>query len=106
MEFAYKLKAENPSCSVCWVNGRDPTTFSESYSDIATYLATSPSELKNIKVLKIVPVWLEQRCQSWLMIIDNADNSKTIFNVFKDSQNNDCKLYYLYSSYWLRLSMA
>jgi len=80
IEYAYMVQESFP-CAVFWVHASNRTRFEQSYREIADALKLPGRDDPQQNVLQIVEAWLKRvESGTWLMILDNADDSRMFFN--------------------------
>ncbi|KAJ4176050.1 hypothetical protein NW755_014637, partial [Fusarium falciforme] len=80
LEAAFRLRHEYPLCSVFWVPSVDATSFENAYRDIGRLLGVAGIDEDKADVKAIVKAALSHKdAGQWLLIIDNADDSKLLF---------------------------
>ncbi|KAK5215165.1 hypothetical protein LTS03_011272 [Exophiala xenobiotica] len=74
LETAYRVRDQYPNCSVFWVPAVDVTSFENAYREIGQKLQVAGIEEDGADIKSLVKNAMNQeRCGSWLLIIDNAD---------------------------------
>ncbi|KAG6000031.1 hypothetical protein E4U54_001574 [Claviceps lovelessii] len=76
LEFAYRAKACNPSCSVFWVPGTDLSAFGRACLDICHMLQIPGYDADEADVRKLVGYTLsnDSTLGPWLLVVDNIDD--------------------------------
>ncbi|GLV54292.1 hypothetical protein KDH_11400 [Dictyobacter sp. S3.2.2.5] len=80
IEYAYRVCGQGQSPHVLWINAANEGTILTSFVTIAHLLSMdlTPYERKPDALVADVLCCVEQKCEPWLMIIDNADNLELI----------------------------
>ncbi|KAL7910460.1 P-loop containing nucleoside triphosphate hydrolase protein [Trichoderma velutinum] len=83
LEAAFRIRKKYPDCHVFWVPAINTTTFENAYREIGREMKIQAinNDKANIKLL--VKAALNQSSDSWLLIIDNADDA-TLFGEATD----------------------
>ena len=82
LEAAYRIRDENPACSVFWVPAVDAVSFEKAYCDIGEALGVQGLDDDKADTKSLVKAALSRdSAGSWLLIVDNADDLK----LFADS---------------------
>ena len=82
LEYAYRRKLKVPECSIFWVYAGIIVRFEESYKRIAREFGLPERDDPLVDVLQLVRDFLEHQCNmSWLMIVDNVDDSQIFRNM-------------------------
>lgn len=82
LEAAYRIRDENPACSVFWVPAVDAVSFEKAYRDIGEALSVQGLDDDKADTKSLVKAALSRdSAGSWLLIVDNADDLK----LFTDS---------------------
>jgi hypothetical protein len=80
LEYAYSLRKACEGLSVFWVHASNTERFRQSYALIAQEGRIHGYNDPKIALLPLVKKWLEKSDRGrWLMIIDNADDSRIFF---------------------------
>ena len=79
IEYAYRFRQSHPQSHVFWVYAASHTTFLQAYHDIARSLKLPGCDEPQTNPCELVSKWLNGDDDSWLMILDNADNGKLFF---------------------------
>jgi tetratricopeptide (TPR) repeat protein len=80
LEAAFRIRDAHPDCSVFWVPAVDATTFENAYRDIGQQLKVPGIEEEKADIKALVKAALShESVGSWLLIIDNADDTKLLF---------------------------
>jgi tetratricopeptide (TPR) repeat protein len=75
LELVYRVRDNNPSCSVFWVTSTSAESFEQSYYKIGQKLALSGAEDKKTDIKKLVMDYLsDEKAGQWFMVFDNADD--------------------------------
>ncbi|KAL6905057.1 TPR-like protein [Trichoderma evansii] len=79
LEAVYLLHNEQPDCSIFWVPAVDAMSFENAYRNIGKQLKIKQiDEEADVKLL-VKAALGEERSGSWLLVIDNADNTDLLF---------------------------
>ncbi|KAI0506791.1 hypothetical protein F5B22DRAFT_622681 [Xylaria bambusicola] len=80
LEVAYQVRDRYPDCSVYWVPAVDLTSFEMAYHEIGKMhqLSSTCNEKKDAKQ-HVKSALSDARTGSWLLIIDNADDTDMLF---------------------------
>ncbi|KAL7795519.1 P-loop containing nucleoside triphosphate hydrolase protein [Trichoderma afarasin] len=78
LEAAFRVRARCPDCHVFWVPAINTTTFENAYREIGRELNIQIVENDKADIKLLVKAALSQISDSWLLIIDNADDA-TLF---------------------------
>jgi len=80
LEAAFRFGDAHPDCSVFWVPAVDATTFENAYRDIGQQLNVPGIDEEKADVKALIKAALSrQSTGSWLLIIDNADDTNLLF---------------------------
>ncbi|KAI1159422.1 hypothetical protein F5B18DRAFT_587349 [Nemania serpens] len=80
LEAVYQVRDAHPDCSVFWVPAVDATSFENAYREIGQKLKVKSIEDDKADVKLLVKNALSQESAgSWLLIVDNADDSELLF---------------------------
>jgi hypothetical protein len=80
LEAAYRVRDQDPQCSVFWVPAVDVTNFENAYREIGQKLQVSGIEEDGADVKSLVKKAMShERCSRWLLIVDNADDVGLLF---------------------------
>lgn len=80
IEYAHCLRERSPQTWVFWVHAGTQARFAEGYQRIAEMVKMHGWDEPKADVLRLVRSWLcDESNGSWLMIIDNADDSGIFF---------------------------
>ncbi|KAF2023084.1 hypothetical protein EK21DRAFT_105485 [Setomelanomma holmii] len=71
IEYAYRTREQSSDTWVFWVHASNHTRFEQSYRNIAD----------RANIFKLVHNWLCDCRQSWLLVLDNADDASFLLNV-------------------------
>ncbi|KAK3352633.1 hypothetical protein B0T25DRAFT_189556 [Lasiosphaeria hispida] len=81
LEAAFRIGDAHPDCSVFWVPAVDVTTFENAYRAIGQQLQVPGIDEEKADVKALIKAALSaQSTGSWLLIIDNADDTKLLFD--------------------------
>jgi hypothetical protein len=99
LEFATKIQELSPEHSAFWVQASDVMTFENSYRKIGEKLQISGLNDDNADVKKLLKEWLsKESIGKWLLIIDNADDSKLFYNKIDNTASLPLSDYLLFST--------
>ncbi|KAI1330254.1 P-loop containing nucleoside triphosphate hydrolase protein [Xylariaceae sp. FL0255] len=85
LEAAYRVRDEYPECSIFWVPAIDSTSFEIAYREIGQLLQLPSINDDGADVKTLVKRGLSQKSAgSWLLIIDNADDSELLAAIVVD----------------------
>ncbi|KAH8880626.1 hypothetical protein GQ53DRAFT_669498, partial [Thozetella sp. PMI_491] len=79
LEVAYLLRNSQPNCSIFWVPAITETGFENAYRKIGDALGINDINDDNADVIGLVKRALTESRESWLLIIDNADDIELVF---------------------------
>ncbi len=80
LESAFRVCHKHPGCSVFWVPAVDASSFENAYREIGRQIATPGLDESQADVKTLVKNALSQDSElSWLLIIDNADDTDLLF---------------------------
>ena len=80
LETAFRVRHQDPYCSVFWVPAVDITSFENAYREVGQKLGVPGIDDQKADVKLLVKTTLSQESHSrWLMIIDNADYMELLF---------------------------
>lgn len=80
LEFAHRRRAQMPSCSVFWVPATEPAVFEQVYQKIGQLLQIPGIDHANADVKLLVKETLsDEETGSWLLLVDNADDTDILF---------------------------
>ncbi|KAH6652260.1 hypothetical protein BKA67DRAFT_573430 [Truncatella angustata] len=74
LEAVYRVRDQDPTCSVFWVPAVTLVTFENAYREIGEVLGTSGMDNDKADIKALVRRALEKSVTNWLLIIDNIDN--------------------------------
>ncbi|KAI1365233.1 hypothetical protein F5Y08DRAFT_304790 [Xylaria arbuscula] len=81
LEAAYQIRDEYPNCSAYWVPVIDLVSFENAYREIGRLLQLPGINDENTDTKLLVKTGLsDARAGSWLLIIDNADDTDMLFS--------------------------
>ena len=81
LEAAFRLRDSNPRCSVFWVPAIDAIGFENAYRRIADLMGIQTPEGENASTTaKVKEALSNENAGEWVLIIDNADDPKLLFN--------------------------
>lgn len=87
IEYAYRVRKEHPEKWVFWIHGSDTFRFMQDYRSIAINVGLDTNN-PDIDVSQLVFEWLSnEQNGSWLLILDNADNSDVYFQASPTSES-------------------
>ncbi|CAH0058006.1 unnamed protein product [Clonostachys solani] len=79
LEIAYQVRDTCPDCSIFWVPAINRMSFEQAYQGIGQKLNVQGVDEKGADVKLLVKAALDREEGSWLVIIDNADDSQLLF---------------------------
>jgi tetratricopeptide (TPR) repeat protein len=80
LAYAYWLQQTRPEVSVFWVHASSAERFRQAYASIAKECRIPGHDDPKVDVLPLIKRWLEGKDRSsWLMVIDNADDTQVFF---------------------------
>ncbi|KAL0929896.1 kinesin light chain [Colletotrichum truncatum] len=80
IEAAYRIRDVHPDCSIFWVPAVDMVLFENAYREIGRALNIEELEEDEADVKSLVKTVLEREdVNSWLLIVDNADDMDLLF---------------------------
>ena len=95
IEFSYRVREYDPHCAVFWVSALTTGRFTEGFREIAIQLCIPGAEDQEQHILESVRRKLsDESSGKWLLIIDNADDKRVLFN--SDSTRPDNRRLYDY----------
>lgn len=75
LEYALRMKNENPAMSIFWVHAGSIERFRQAYSAIARQCQIDDKDGSEADILSRVKSWMEsEKSGNWLMVLDNADD--------------------------------
>ncbi|KAI4592830.1 hypothetical protein KJ359_010383 [Pestalotiopsis sp. 9143b] len=74
LEAAYRVREQDPNCSIFWVPAITMTTFENAYRDIGQALGSPGIEDDKADIKLLVKTALERCSADWLLIIDSVDD--------------------------------
>ncbi|KAI0123363.1 kinesin light chain 1 [Xylariales sp. AK1849] len=80
LEAAFRVRERDTDCSVFWVPAINRATFENGYRDIAQALKIPGIDDDKADVKVLVKDALSKNLSSWLLVIDNADDTELLFN--------------------------
>ncbi|KFY97528.1 hypothetical protein V498_02020 [Pseudogymnoascus sp. VKM F-4517 (FW-2822)] len=80
LEAAYRVQKKNQDCHVFWVSAVNATTFEDGYCEIGERLKIKGLDKDKADIKSLVKSALDRSAESWLLIIDNADDIGTLFS--------------------------
>ena len=80
LEAAFQVRDSHPDCSIFWVPAVDSSSFENAYRKIGDLLRIDGINEKDADAKILVKTALSQCADSWLLIIDNADNTELLFD--------------------------
>ncbi|KFX88591.1 hypothetical protein O988_08963 [Pseudogymnoascus sp. VKM F-3808] len=87
LEFAYRMREQNPEYSVYWVPATDHLAFEQAYKQIGQALKIPGIDADGADVKQLVKDALsKKRAGPWLMVVDNADDISIIFQQPMDAE--------------------
>ncbi|QGA15967.1 hypothetical protein EYB26_003634 [Talaromyces marneffei] len=86
IEYTYRVRESAPNTSTFWVHASNATRFEQGYRDIAAAAKIPGHDDPRCNILELVKKWLyDETNGNWLMILDNADDIDTFFNIFGEN---------------------
>lgn len=80
LEYAYKVRNDDPGCSIFWIYAGTAQRFEESYLGIGEALQIPGIKNERADVKRLAQKWLGQETSGkWLIILDNADDEGLFF---------------------------
>ena len=80
IEYAYRVRDEDPQTWVLWVHASSAARFQESYKSIAQRLQLNGWNEPKVDILGMVHGWLSNENNGrWIMVVDNADDASVLF---------------------------
>ena len=79
LEAVFRLRDDHPDCSVFWVPALDTASFESAYRGIGRQLRIKGIEKDDADVGSLVKTALSESVFSWLLIIDNVDDTQLFF---------------------------
>src|SRR5690606_7359904 len=80
LAYVYQLRQRCPEISVFWVHASSAERFRQAFASIAQECQIPGYDDPEVDILQLVKAWLEQKHRGrWLMVIDNADDTRTFF---------------------------
>ena len=76
IEYAHRFQQSRPQSHVFWVYTASYGTFLQAYYDVARSLKLPACDEPKTSPNKLVSKWLNEEDHSWLIILDNADNTE------------------------------
>ncbi|KZZ87795.1 Nucleoside phosphorylase domain protein [Moelleriella libera RCEF 2490] len=84
LETVYRIRERHPECSIFWVPAVDESSFENAYRAAGKQLEISGIDDKEANVKTLVKNALNNKSNgSWVMVIDNADDTELLFDVIK-----------------------
>ncbi|KAH8698443.1 putative kinesin [Talaromyces proteolyticus] len=81
IEYTYRVRESAPQSWVFWIHASSTTKFEKGYRNIATVAKIPGHNDSKADTLHLVKTWLsDEKNGSWLMVLDNADDTDTFFN--------------------------
>jgi tetratricopeptide (TPR) repeat protein len=91
LESAYWMKEQRPTRAVFWVPAISRESFEQAYYEIAKCLGLPGIQDPQVDIMRLVKAKLsEEDFGSWLIIVDNADNTNVLFDNSKADRLIDC----------------
>ncbi|KAF2022615.1 TPR-like protein [Setomelanomma holmii] len=81
IEYAYRAREQSSDTWVFWVHASNHTRFEQSYRNIADRVKIAGRQDLQANIFKLVHNWLCDCRQSWLLVLDNADDASFLLNV-------------------------
>ncbi|KAK0733540.1 nucleoside phosphorylase domain-containing protein [Lasiosphaeria miniovina] len=79
LEAAYRVHHHHADCSIFWVSAVDIMSFENAYRNIGQKLGISGVDDDDVDVKSLIKTALENSSNSWLLVIDNADDIELVF---------------------------
>ncbi len=80
LEAVYRLRDQHPACSVFWVPAVDALSFEKAYRQIGEALGVPGIDNDEADIKSLIKDALSQQSTGgWLLIVDNADDQKLLF---------------------------
>ncbi|KAF9883293.1 hypothetical protein FE257_003784 [Aspergillus nanangensis] len=79
LEAAFRMRETSPDCAVFWLAAVDAATFENSCREICRQLNIARSDDQKADVKSLVKTSLSQSKYTWLLIVDNADDTELLF---------------------------
>ncbi|POS70415.1 hypothetical protein DHEL01_v211191 [Diaporthe helianthi] len=80
LEYCFKRRDRQPTCSVFWVNASTTSCFEESFQRLASEFGLIFEDGAPNDSLAMVKTWLEtELLEPWVMVIDNVDDEMAFF---------------------------
>ncbi|RYP53741.1 hypothetical protein DL768_001341 [Monosporascus sp. mg162] len=80
LEAVYRVREQHPNCSIFWVPVINVAAFENSYREIGQQLGVKGIDEDKVDVKPLVKAALsQQKAGSWLLVVDNADDSEVLF---------------------------
>ncbi|KAI0868749.1 TPR-like protein [Hypoxylon argillaceum] len=79
LEAIFRIREQDPSCSVFWVPAVSRATFENGYREIGQALKIPRIGEHNADIKSLVTAALSKTSRKWLLIIDNADDTELLF---------------------------
>ncbi|KAF2688898.1 TPR-like protein [Lentithecium fluviatile CBS 122367] len=84
IEHAYRTRGRSPETWVFWLHASNAARFEQSYRDIADCVRIAGRLNPKANIFKLVHDWLHGSKERWLLVLDNVDDGRFLF----DSQAN------------------
>jgi tetratricopeptide (TPR) repeat protein len=81
LEAIYRLRHQDPACSIFWISASDSTSFEKGYHDIGRILQIAGTKHVQVDIKPLIKEALsqEERAGKWLLVIDSADDPDLLF---------------------------
>ena len=90
IEYAYRIRQRDPLMSTFWVHSSSQVRFKQSFGEIAKRIRSDACEVGRSDTLQTVSKWLtDVRSGPWLIILDNADDTRVLLDLQEDSTAKD-----------------
>src|SRR5947209_464878 len=81
IEYSYRVRCRTPEKWVFWVHASSAARVEQAYREIATKVNLPGCDDPKVNILRLVLNWLsDEQNGTWLMILDNADDSDVFFD--------------------------
>ncbi|RMZ67023.1 kinesin light chain [Pyrenophora seminiperda CCB06] len=81
IEYAYRTHERSPETWVFWVHASNAARFEQSYRDMADRAKIAGRRDPQANIFKLVHDWLCNCKQGWLLVLDNVDDARFLFDV-------------------------
>jgi tetratricopeptide (TPR) repeat protein len=81
LEAIYRLRHQDPACSIFWISASDSISFEKGYHDIGRMLQIPGTKHVQVDIKPLIKEALsqEERAGKWLLVIDSADDPDLLF---------------------------